>query len=124
MKGCPSMDDSTIEDNVKDINIYDLWHSDRAFSYSRRFKSLDAGENCMDCKHLESCKGGCNEMSLMKTGKFHNDPYCFHKIEQRIFRKELRNPFYRLMLKTRNRINNISSKYNSEKLFRIFLGHR
>lgn len=124
VKGCLSMDDSTIEGNVKDINIYDLWHSDRAFSYSRRFKSSDAGDNCMDCKRLESCKGGCNEMSLMKTGKFHNDPYCFHKIEQRIFRKELRNPFYRLMLKTRNRINNISSKYNSEKLFRIFLGHR
>lgn len=124
IKGCLSMDDSTIEGNVRDINIYDLWRSDSAFSYTRSFSVSDPGENCRECSHLEKCKGGCNEMSLMKTGKFHNDPYCFYKIEQLIFKEELRSPFYRLMLNTRNRINSISSKRSTGKLSRIFWGNR
>jgi len=28
------------------------------------------------------CKGGCNSVSLALTGRFHNNPYCFHAIEK------------------------------------------
>lgn len=104
IKGCLSMTDETIEGNVRNTSVFDIWNDDAAFSYSRKFNKSDAGENCCDCEHIEKCKGGCNEMSLMKTGKLHNDPYCFYKIEKRLFSKELKNPLYKFALKARKRL--------------------
>ncbi len=99
IKGCLSMSDDAVEGNIRNKSIYELWNSDTAFSYSRKFAVTDAGENCRQCEHVRKCRGGCNEMSLMKTGRLHNDPYCFCSIERRIFRKELKNPFFNLKLK-------------------------
>jgi radical SAM protein with 4Fe4S-binding SPASM domain len=105
IKGCLSMDDSTIEGNVRERGIFDLWNSGSAFDYSRGFAPADAGEHCAGCEHLDTCKGGCNEMSLMKTGRLHNDPYCFHAIERRLFSRELKNPLTRLRLGLKRRLN-------------------
>lgn len=124
IKGCLSMDDSTIAGNVRETSIAGLWRSAGAFPYSRRFTPADAGENCRECLHLATCKGGCNEMSLMKTGEFHNDPYCFHRIEQRLFGKELRSPWYRLMLKARRRLATLGAQGDGRRLRNSFLGHR
>lgn len=80
--GCLSLnDDRFVEGNVKERSFYDIWNDSNLFKYTRSFKISDAGQNCIDCKYLESCKGGCNEMSLMRSGKMHNDPYCFYKYE-------------------------------------------
>ncbi len=124
IKGCLSMDDSTIAGNVRETSVGDLWRSAGVFPYSRRFSPEDAGENCRECPHLATCKGGCNEMSLMKTGEFHNDPYCFHRIEQRLFHRELRNPWYRLLLKARKRLAVLGAQGNDKRLRDSFLGHR
>lgn len=124
IKGCLSMDDSTIAGNVRERSVSDLWRSAEAFPYSRGFSPEGAGENCRACPHVATCKGGCNEMSLMKTGKFHNDPYCFHRIEQRIFEKELRNPWYRLLLKARKRLAAFGVQRDEKRLRNSFLGHR
>lgn len=124
IKGCLSTDDSTVEGNVRRTSVYDLWNSKDAFSYSRHFTPGDAGENCQGCRHLAECKGGCNEMSLMKTGTFHNDPYCFHRLERLLFQKELRNPFYRLLLRLKRRINRLRHSGQGRQLRRSFLGHR
>jgi radical SAM protein with 4Fe4S-binding SPASM domain len=124
IKGCLSMDDSTVAGNIRELDIAELWHSPSAFPYSRRFTTAEAGENCAECSHLDICKGGCNEMSLMKTGKLHNDPYCFHRIEQRIFAKELRNPWYRLMIQARRRLTATSRRGSERKLQKSFLGYR
>jgi radical SAM protein with 4Fe4S-binding SPASM domain len=109
IKGCLAMQDSTIEGNCRDVSVYDLWNSDTAFPYSRRFDTRAAGDNCRDCEHLESCRGGCNEMSFMKTGRLHNDPYCFCRIEKRLFREELKNPLNRLKIKAKKRIRSMMS---------------
>jgi radical SAM protein with 4Fe4S-binding SPASM domain len=124
IKGCLSMDDSTVEGSIRKLDIVELWHSASAFPYSRSFTAAEAGENCAGCHHLDTCKGGCNEMSLMKTGKLHNDPYCFQRIEQRIFEKELRNPFYRLMIKVRRRFNALTAQGKTRKLKTSFLDYR
>jgi len=116
IKGCLSMDDSTVEGTIRELNIAEVWHSESAFPYSRSFSPADAGENCAGCRHLDTCKGGCNEMSLMKTGVLHNDPYCFHTIEQRIFAKELRNPWQRLLIKVRRKLTTLSARDTAGKL--------
>ncbi len=109
IKGCLSMDDSTVEGTIRERDIAEVWQSESSFPYSRRFSAAEAGENCASCRHLDSCKGGCNEMSLMKTGLLHNDPYCFHRIEQRLFAKELRNPWQRLLIKVRRKLATLAS---------------
>lgn len=110
VKGCLAMDDTYIEGNIREMEIYDMWNSQAFFSYSRRFKAGDAGGNCANCGYLNKCKGGCNEMSLMKTGLLHNDPYCFNAIEKRLFKKDLRNPLARIKLRIKRRLNAITSK--------------
>lgn len=104
------MADSTREGTVREMDICDVWNSDAAFSYSRRFTAGDAGDNCADCTHLDTCKGGCNEMSLMKTGRLHNDPYCFHAIEKKLFSEELKNPLTRIRLGLMRRLDTITAK--------------
>lgn len=110
IKGCLSMNDSTLEGNVRERDIGDVWNDESAFPYSRRFTADDAGEHCASCDHLHKCKGGCNEMSLMKTGRLHNDPYCFHAIEKRLFRDELNSPLNRIRLGMKRRLDAFAAR--------------
>ena len=81
--GCLAMnDESFVEGNVRASGFYEIWNRPGAFAYTRDFKKEDAGPNCAGCPSLETCRGGCSEMSLMKTGRLHNDPYCFRSIEE------------------------------------------
>ncbi len=83
--GCLSMgNDRYIEGNVREVHFRDIWTNPDAFAYTRRFKKEDLGENCRGCKHGLKCRGGCNSVSNALTGRFHNDPYCFHKIEEEL----------------------------------------
>ncbi len=82
--GCLSInDDRFVEGNVKERSVYDIWNDPDSFSYNRKFKPTDAGYLCADCRYVSECKGGCVEVSLMKTGIPHNDPYCFYRYEKR-----------------------------------------
>lgn len=95
--GCLAVnDDRYVEGNVRRKKIAELWNDPAAFAYTRNYTAALAGENCAACGHLGTCKGGCNEMSLMKTGVLHNDPYCFRRLEDRLFAGEMKNPFKRL----------------------------
>lgn len=115
--GCLSInDDRFVEGNIRKKSIYDIWNDENSFSYTRKFKKKYAGNNCKDCRYIEKCKGGCSEMSLMKTGCIHNDPYCFYKIEKRIL-----NPFKRFWYSI---ISKTDSKRNYEFLQDYFSGKR
>ena len=89
-----------------------------AFSYNRKFNVSSIGGNCIRCEFNAACRGGCNEMSLMLTGKKHNDPYCFLAIEKKLFAKELKNPARKLLWSLRRRINSS----DGEKLSARFSG--
>jgi uncharacterized protein (DUF2461 family) len=49
-------------------------------------------------------------MYLMKTGRLHNDPYCFHAIEKKLFSEELKNPLTRIRLGLMRRLAAVSTK--------------
>ena len=81
--GCLSMgNDRFIEGNVREKSLKDIWTDADAFSYNRKFDRSALGPNCRDCRHGMKCRGGCNSMSCSITGSFHNDPYCFYRIER------------------------------------------
>jgi radical SAM protein with 4Fe4S-binding SPASM domain len=79
--GCLATPDTYIEGNIRKRSIIEIWNASDAFRYNRKFLRADLGTNCRECTYGEVCKGGCMGMSTALTGKPHNDPYCFHKIE-------------------------------------------
>ncbi len=82
--GCLSINnDRFVEGNINERSIYDIWNDSNSFSYNRKFKKEDAGPLCADCCYIAECGGGCSEVSLMKTGMIHNDPYCFYRYEKK-----------------------------------------
>ncbi|MDO8805770.1 MAG: radical SAM protein [Elusimicrobiota bacterium] len=119
--GCLAINDEKfLEGNVRRKSFYEIWNSPDSFHFTRNFKKDQAGIICSACSHVETCKGGCNEMSLMKTGAPHNDPYCFCRLEKEIFRDELKNPLKNISLK----ISGLAGGEAFRKLGRMFSGNR
>lgn len=119
--GCLAINDGRFtEGNALKTPFYELWNKPGAFAYTRGFSEEQAGANCGGCGHVRTCKGGCNEMSLMKTGALHNDPYCFCAIEKELFAGELNDPLKKLKL----RLAGLSGRGAFERLGRMFSGKR
>jgi radical SAM protein with 4Fe4S-binding SPASM domain len=83
VKGCLSMPDDLIEGDLRVNDLWDIWFREDAFDCTRGFEPGRLGPNCAGCEHGEQCRGGCSSMSYTTTGRFHNDPYCFHGIRRR-----------------------------------------
>ena len=84
IKGCLSLPDEFIEDNIRNRSLTDIWNSPKFASYNRNFKKDDLKGECSNCKYGKSCKGGCSTVSSTLSGELHNNPYCFHLIEQKM----------------------------------------
>jgi radical SAM protein with 4Fe4S-binding SPASM domain len=82
--GCLSEPNSRVEGNIRERSVVDIWNDPNAFSHNRRFDIKDLGENCKGCEYRQICRGGCTGLSVGFTGKPHNHPYCFYKIEQEL----------------------------------------
>jgi len=102
--GCLAMNaPGFVEGNVREKSFTEIWNAAGGFAYTRSFTEDQAGPECAGCEHARTCGGGCSEMSLMKTGRLHNDPYCFARIERELFPEELPGPFARAALSARGR---------------------
>ena len=121
--GCLAINNGGLtEGNIRERSVAEIWNAPGSFGYTRRFKTADAGPNCTDCGHLGRCKGGCNEMSLMKSGALHNDPYCFYNIERRLFAEEFKNPLKRFWFRLNGLVHTPGGVL--KRLGRIFSGNR
>lgn len=120
LKACLSMNNEHILGKWPAMGIAEFWNNDSLFSDTRGFNGNMLGPNCINCKFGDSCRGGCTEMSLMSTGKKHNNPYCFYSIEQDLFSSELKNPFKKAYLNFKQKMN--ASSRNTKNLFKRFSG--
>jgi radical SAM protein with 4Fe4S-binding SPASM domain len=119
--GCLAVNDGAfVEGNVRRNSFYEVWNRPGAFSYSRNFKKEQAGPNCAGCEKVDACGGGCSEMSLMKTGRLHNDPYCFLAIEKDMLDREGGGPLGKLKLK----LAGFTGRGAFGRLGRMFSGER
>jgi radical SAM protein with 4Fe4S-binding SPASM domain len=84
VKGCLSLPDEFIEDNIRNKSLTDIWNIPDFAAYNRNFKKDDLKGECSSCKYGKSCKGGCSTVSTTLSGEFHNNPYCIHLIEQKL----------------------------------------
>ena len=82
IKGCLSLPDAFIEGNVLSNRISEIWEEPHAFSYTRDFQHTALVHYCKECRHGDTCKGGCLSGSISFTGLMHGNPYCLHRIEQ------------------------------------------
>lgn len=81
--GCLSMgNDRYIEGNVRQRRFSEIWNDPASFAYNRGFDRSQLGDNCRGCRLGAKCRGGCSSVSLSLTGRLHNDPYCFRRIER------------------------------------------
>jgi radical SAM protein with 4Fe4S-binding SPASM domain len=83
VKGCLSMPDVLIEGDLRQHDLWDIWFRQGSFNCTRAFDESRLGANCAGCRYGAQCRGGCTSMSFTTTGRFHNDPYCFHGIGER-----------------------------------------
>ncbi|UCH71471.1 MAG: radical SAM protein [Thermoplasmatales archaeon] len=84
IKGCLSLPNNYIEDNIRNRSLTEIWNdSDFAF-YNRKFKQEDLKGDCKNCKYGKSCKGGCGTASTALTNEFHCDPYCLYLTEREL----------------------------------------
>ena len=83
VKGCLSLPDDVIEGDLRQHDLWDIWFHPDSFHYTRHFTTEALGPACHSCDKAEQCHGGCSAMSYGSTGRFHNDPYCFHGIRMR-----------------------------------------
>jgi len=86
VKGCEVLPDEYIEGYARERSIVDIWNDPNCFKYNRNFRKEDLGPDCIKCKYGESCKGGCMVRSVIMTGKEHNDPNCYYRIEGKLLK--------------------------------------
>jgi len=82
IKGCLSLPDELTEGDLRRDDLWDIWFHPDSFAYTRRFTTESLGPHCVACTKAEQCQGGCSAMSYGSTGRFHNDPYCFHSLRE------------------------------------------
>lgn len=80
IKGCLSLPDECVEGDLRQNDLWEIWFHPDSFAYTRGVTPDDLGSNCRSCDRAEQCKGGCSAMSYGSTRRFHNDPYCFYRI--------------------------------------------
>jgi radical SAM protein with 4Fe4S-binding SPASM domain len=84
IKGCLSMPDELIEGDLRRKSLWEIWFNSDAFAYNRSFTTESLGSNCESCEKAMECKGGCSSSSYAMSGSFHNDPFCFHRINNQL----------------------------------------
>jgi radical SAM protein with 4Fe4S-binding SPASM domain len=82
VKGCLSLPDEFLEGTVRERPIADLWRDPVAFDFNRGFKPDNLQGYCANCPHGPTCRGGCTDLAQSASGVPHNNPYCFHQLEQ------------------------------------------
>ncbi|MFX1506514.1 MAG: radical SAM protein [Promethearchaeota archaeon] len=88
--GCLAMgNDRFIEGNIRKQSLTSIWNNKESFFYNRQFSNNQIGSYCKNCLYNVTCKGGCNSVSYALTKQFHNDPYCFHRIETEIIQNQV-----------------------------------
>jgi len=82
VKGCLTLPDEFIEGDLRKNDLWSIWFHPDSFAYTRHFSHRELGPNCSSCDKAMECRGGCSSNSYTASGKFHNDPYCFYKINK------------------------------------------
>lgn len=78
VKGCLSLPDEFIEDNVRKRSFVEIWNDKNLFSYNRIGHELHGF--CRECDFAKLCKGGCSSLAYSTMGHLGEIKHCWHRI--------------------------------------------
>lgn len=78
---CLSLQDGQKHESLRDISVLEIWENSNIFDFNRKFlrSNVEDRSNCMGCKFLDECRGGCASQSFSYYGYFHSSPFCFFR---------------------------------------------
>jgi len=80
VKGCLSLREEFIEDNIRNRSLKDIWCDEDSFDFTRNF-DIDSLEGaCNDCEYGQDCRGGCTVTVNSFQGKLGDNPLCLHSL--------------------------------------------
>jgi len=82
VKTCLSLPDDVIEGDLRKNTLWDIWFDSHSFTRTRQFSVDQLGIYCRDCDKGAICLGGCSSNSYAATRTFHNDPYCWYRLNR------------------------------------------
>ncbi|CAK2488335.1 putative Radical SAM core domain-containing protein [Vibrio crassostreae] len=78
VKGCALLSKDFVAGNIKNSSLLDLWLNSEQM---KKLKNYPLGDKCINCKYIESCRGGCTQRRVLNGGMSVHDYYCFKDVE-------------------------------------------
>lgn len=79
---CLSIREFSVVENYRIRPLAEIWKSSPIFDFNRKFEIEKVVGDCVGCKQLSACHGGCNSQSWSYYGRFHSSPFCFYRSQQ------------------------------------------
>ncbi len=76
IKGCLSLPDEFIEDNIRNRPLSQIWNDPNLFAYNRVGHELYGF--CKDCVYGQVCRGGCSSFAYSTTGRLGDMRWCWY----------------------------------------------
>jgi radical SAM protein with 4Fe4S-binding SPASM domain len=85
VKGCLSLPSSMhgetrfVEGNLRDKSLAEIWQSEDAFTYNRKWSESQLTGFCRVCRYRDFCRGGCTwTVHCHKGDGGEGNPFCFY----------------------------------------------
>jgi radical SAM protein with 4Fe4S-binding SPASM domain len=82
VKGCPSLDSSLVEGNIRERPLRQIWYDERSFAYNRAWDGRRLRGYCRRCCYRNLCRAGCTSFAIATTGTHYENRHCLHRVEQ------------------------------------------
>jgi len=75
--------------DVRNHSLEYIWNESILFKLARKMNDLTTSSECLSCKYIDICKGGCPAQKMLQGRIKNYDPYCILKLEEKIDKKLL-----------------------------------
>jgi radical SAM protein with 4Fe4S-binding SPASM domain len=76
VKGCLALPDETIEGNLLNEPLEEIWNDMSRFQYNRAFDESRLDGACAECRFGAVCRGGCTAFAMSVHGKPNISTHC------------------------------------------------
>lgn len=84
VRGCSLLPADFDAGDLHDESLSTIWNDAERFSYSTAFRRSHLSGGCRSCQFGGICRAGCTTMAYYSTGTTGDNPYCLHRVQERI----------------------------------------
>jgi radical SAM protein with 4Fe4S-binding SPASM domain len=82
--GCSLLPEEFHAGSLHDETLTTIWGDASRFAYSARFSPSHLKGNCKTCEFGQLCRAGCTTMAYFATGTTGENPYCLHRVREKL----------------------------------------